>query len=63
MTKDNPSDIELTRRSLQRNYVANQLVVRKPAASAESTPQLRVPPQRLSCKTCLGKRCIGRCRF
>jgi len=40
-----------------------QGVVPKPAASAESTPQRRVPPKRLFCKTCLGQCCIGRCRF
>lgn len=26
-------------------------------------PQRRVPTKRLCCKTCLGKACIGRCRF
>jgi hypothetical protein len=40
-----------------------QGVVRKPMASAESTPLRRVPLKRLSCKTCQGKCCIGRCRF
>jgi len=40
-----------------------QGVVRKQGASAESAPQRRVAPKRLSCKTCQGKCCIGRCRF
>jgi hypothetical protein len=43
--------------------IALQGLVRKPAARAESTLQRCVPPKRLSCKTCLGKCCIGRCRF
>ena len=40
-----------------------QGVIGKSAARAESTPQRRVPPKRIFCKTCLGKNCIGRCRF
>jgi hypothetical protein len=37
--------------------------LRKPAARAESFPERRVLPKRVSCKTCQGKCCIGRCRF
>ena len=40
-----------------------QGVIGKSAARAASTPQRRVPPKRIFCKTCLGKNCIGRCRF
>jgi len=35
--------------------------LRKPAAG--SFPERRALPKRLSCKTCEGKCCIGRCRF
>jgi hypothetical protein len=38
-------------------------VLPKFAPDGGSTPQRRVPPKRLCCKTCLGKACIGRCRF
>jgi len=39
-----------------------RVAVHQPAGRADSTPQ-HVPPKRLSCKTCQGKCCIGRCRF
>ncbi|MGC9946744.1 MAG: hypothetical protein ABSF64_10290 [Bryobacteraceae bacterium] len=37
--------------------------VRKSAANGDSASQGRILSKRLSCKTCLGKCCIGRCRF
>ena len=40
-----------------------QVVFRKPAVNGESAALRRVPSKRLSCKTCLGNCCIGRCRF
>jgi hypothetical protein len=39
-----------------------QAVARRPLTRVEALPQPR-PSKRLSCKTCLGKCCIGRCRF
>lgn len=38
-------------------------VLRKPVTAATAAPLRRIPPKRLSCKTCQGACCIGRCRF
>ena len=45
------SHIELTR------------LARGSAASAVGNQQPHGPARKLCCKTCQGKRCIGRCRF
>jgi hypothetical protein len=43
--------------------ISLQGFTQKAGARAETAPQRRVTSKQLSCKTCLGKCCIGRCRF
>lgn len=40
-----------------------QNALRTFGANAGAAPQRRVPPKKLSCKTCQGKCCTGHCRF
>jgi len=47
--------------------VASPIVIeaamRRPVTRLDAAPRPQAPNKKTYCKTCLGKSCIGRCRF